>query len=771
MRMLLSFAAILGLFLLPNSQVNSQELVNLGKDPVWVTTQSGAVATWSPDSPTTIELRDEHSLLVTQSLDVPPKTLLHAMAVLSSGDLVAITSRNSLLRWKMGSRQAVEQALATDDLSAPCGFLTEGRIAYGNTAKGCEFWDTSDGQTIAEVGCPMGDNLKSVHAMTDSSKMLIVFEYHFGWVDLAAPKQPAFIELKGPIQAVLASPSNRFIAALSDDRIELADMVQETHEYVDRKVSNDVAFCGKDDEYLLVGRGRSSDFGVDVWSIGGGLPSLSFARSLETRIGGAISSVPGSSDLIYVTKSSRGKCLTRDSLISGDGYSFGPIIDHWSDHQEKLVTHMAVSASGNSLVCVTGDAVVSVWDMHSPVHYHMSSRHSAKSRTSDTSQMPTITRQVNLSGTVVDVDVSANEHWVAIRMLSGEVFALELGAGLRTATVRCIDLNRYSDGDFTSGTSIEDLDISPTKRVLAICTDRGMSLVRPQTGEELWYASDKYRAPRFSRDGTKMLFCSSQYTYNLNLLNGKTVQLSSWGSAELGSWDERLGVDLFLDHKIAVIDPSMGAVLAYLKPDYVNSRGQTDISSDHRFVATLAAKREGSGYGLQVFEARSGRSVGAIPIDLDGFRSVRFIGDNSLIAVGDGRQVKIYDYRKNRVVQKLRDRPRQKSDSQGSYSATGVVAGGWANEVSSGVSDNIASFNQMDYNLATHRIALAGQESVGLWDAESGDCIWNMPFQGGLCTALQFSVTGGELCVGTKEGFVYIFTLPKSLIMNDVSAK
>jgi WD40 repeat protein len=164
--------------------------------------------------------------------------------------------------------------------------------------------------------------------------------------------------------------------------------------------------------------------------------------------------------------------------------------------------------------------------------------------------------------------------------------------------------------------------------------------------------------------------------------------------------------------------------------------------------------------GIEVLDLLNQSTVSAIPISDDGIYGVAFIGDGSRLAVCGHTRVRLYDYKKKRMVFEFpepEDKPKKKDDEF-------VPLVGLPSKIFVENSGSFASIGprvilNMAYHDATSVMAIANFSAVSFWDVNTGKLKWTTAIEGFRIAALSFSGDGSKLAVAHDEGRLTILDL------------
>ena len=706
---------------------DDQGIVDLGEDAVYAYNEMGnGIVAWTPGNPIRVirTLTGEDF----SKLKVPPSVNLAWLGVGEDWSVVALTDTGAVYRWDKANGFAPRELELTEKLRQPAGMLAGGMFATVDDETALIL---QGDEVAAQIESEGRGDLLGVFENTLQEELCGVFEKGARWYDVENETTKE-VEFAGEAFTAFRSPEGEYVAVVGSTRIELIDLSTKEAEYVEKDGSGQVMFCGAEDEYLVF---ASNENRIDVWDLSAGLKNYRYDRSIDDRVAGAVVAIQGTDILVYCgeTRSGRDPCLIEYDLSSKQQteHEAERILqdENWDIHL------MAGAASKNKMVLQSGRGLVTVWNISTLLNV-VGQKANARNNLTETFA---VERTVSPQDRVRHIDMLRSGSGAIIVHESASPLYLCLAASYSPVEEKRIRFVR----DGGSVETVRKVDVAPNGKTAVAVLGSGVSVLDTKSGKERGFIKGSFMNAAVSVDGRRVFLARSNGGEIVDLETGRMSGLLPWNPKPFSTRGRLISGLKLNDGRMGVIDVSIGEIVSLIECSYVQAGGKTDVSPDRARFAVGNRLQNGSGYGIEFFDLKSGEGIGSIPVEGRTICGIAVLSGENEVAVCNESGVKVYDYRRRRVVREFPVHVEQVSDEETPVAATAIASLSWRDESNSGWSTNDSRFIDMKPGL-DDRALIVASDNVGVWNLASGQPIWRLPYR---TSEYSLGATSGNVTV------------------------
>lgn len=726
------------------------------------------LAVWASNAPANIDIYQSGSTKRYGQLELPPNGSERIVGIrfgTKPGDGIAAISRTGLwMRWLVagGLPSETKQLDAAKGLKSLTRFSPDGTWAVCATFDGWSAWNLATGEKIADSDSSDGETQEIV-ILRKGNAFLSVGTKGATWFDVpqrTALKRVEDIKIRTGTSKI--SINKKYVAGNGDDKVHIFEVDAMLADFADFKletVQKEFSF-GRED-YLLVSNYEPYKSPIDAWNLKGGLKDFRFANPITDRTNGSFAGFPNSNNIVFIGQSEKSYPKHEGILVKQiddkNTYAFGGGSIHSDRSSDLKYPFIGISSNEEYLVVNYGDREVQIWNLVDYSRYFQSKE--GKRRDFSSGPGGVMLGLFELPRSVESASWFCGDEYVVLKLVDGNEFLVSLMKGFDRFDSTLVSLR--SPDSMGGSNRIDDIEFSPNGKLISVKCSHDMSVLEAESGREVFSKGDWVASPVggwFNRSSNKLLVADRNgwHTIDLSSKAATTTRNLNQGRYIVGS---QLATKIFIDDKLSVIDPDQPARIRTfdLKP---GDCGPIEMSPDCRRVAV--AGRNSDGTTLEIFDVESGESFSKINIEKDGAYDVAFVGDGSLVAVCGGSKIRIYDYKRRRLVKEFPKETKEPKRIELSGLPGTVPMQRTIDRLSSmGLLYRQESpFGAMDYHPASNRIAVCRNNFVEIWDLEKENVLFKTGLQAIRGTAIAFSPDGKSVAVGQEDQWIQILKLP-----------
>ena len=722
------------------------------------------VAVWASNAPAKIDVYLYGKTNTYGSLEVPlqeNETIVGIRFGSKPGDgIYALSSNGKWMRWLIASGQPAEVKQFEDasGLKSMSRFSADGNWGVCATLDGWSAWDIGSGKLIAKSDGKDGQTLELAILQTGNA-FLSVGTTGATWFDVQQKKIASRIsDIEIDAGKSKTSPGRKFIAGAGKEKVHIFEVDAMLADFADFKPSNDQAdFDFANDRYLLVSTFEQYKKPIDVWNLKTGLKDFRFANPIPDRTKGPIAAFPKSDQVLFIGK--------RDDFPSHAGflvkpidgkstYSFGDSLVASSASDKQSYPFLKISPSEEYLLVANGERELQVWKLG---NYSVRSFKDQSQRKIAEQPSGSMLGLFDLPSTAIKAEFFGDESMVRLTLVDGNEFLINMRTGFDRFDSISIQ-ERETDGTFMdyARSRIQELDFSPDGKLLLYQTNRVFSVVDPSTGKEVYSNPKEVIKGWFDSTSQRVMLATSSEWQKVDLRSKGVSTANRIPKANIKA-NSKLATRIFIDRKLAVIDPDQFAEIARLDVE-AGQCGPAELSPDGKWLA-VTMRENGSGEILEIFDMSTMESYSKIKVEKDGIYDIAFIGDASQVAVTGGNQVRIYDYKRSRMVKAFPEK--EKVERPKLSDSTGTVVMRRAMASVNMVSYGDAPIGSMAFHQPSNRMAIGRKGHVEIWDVENATLLFHCGLECNYISAIAFSPDGKQVAAGGSKNWIQILQLPQ----------
>ncbi len=339
-----------------------------------------------------------------------------------------------------------------------------------------------------------------------------------------------------------------------------------------------------------------------------------------------------------------------------------------------------------------------------------------------------------------------------------------------------LTLDSNDDGRPRKYTTLKQLHFSRSgHQVVAVTSAKKspVAIYATHTGKLRHASTFKANRVEFTAGAERLYMIGSKGAGFCDPLTGRVERVANYrlgGSWKCGERPVFGRISVNRESTKVLFDPVSGLAISRIEPTEVRTSGLNASSPDGALMAFVGPCTSRSGYGLEIIDVASGKSMSAFPLEINSYLDLDFTADGRFVLVATSGGVVKIDYRKRESSKLLS----MLSEPTFSFAAGGGTAAaavlGAATEL--GFSGNethiVDPIRSMD--VTTNGWIFTGHVSgtVTVWDATTGEketMIANPPHS---IDVLSVSENGRWLACGPKRGGVaYLLDLRRHLPHRD----
>lgn len=722
------------------------------------------LAVWASNDPKKIDIYRTRDRKFYGSLELPGKegeAIVGIRFPTKQGEgIFALSNTGTWMRWLVASDQPVEvrQMAGAKGLRSLSRFSADNSWVVCATFNGWAVWDLNSGEKIAESDEADGPT-QELAILKSGNAFLSVGTKGATWFDIKQnkiAKRVSGIEIDAG--SCKTSPGKKFIAGLTKGKVHIFEVDALLADFADFKPETEKPeFSFAKDNYLLVANFEQYRNPIDAWNLTGGLKDFRFANPITDRTNGSFTGFPESDRVVFVGENDNGYPKTEGIMVkpidNKKPYAFGRGSIQSRQSSDVKYSFLSVSSKEDYLIVGHGDREVQVWSLDEYVDHFTNDNWA---RTFKVRPSGTMLGLFELPRSIESARWYGGDEFVVLKLVDGNEFLVSLRKGFDRFESKLVR-SRNGD-DFGGSAEFQDIEYSPDGKLICCRDSHELFVLDAISGDEVFARIKSNIGGWFNQASNRLLTADSEgwYVVDLNSKATSTVRNLPQGKYRSSS---QLASKIFIEKRLAVIDPDQPAVIRTFDRE-PGDCGPIEISADGRRVAV--AGRNSDGTTLEVFDVESGESYSKINIEKDGAYDLAFVGDGSQVAVCGGNKIRIYDFKRRRL---LKEFPKESTEPKriefDDTTGTQVMIRAAMSLGSSGLFYRWNSpLGAMDYHPATNRIAVCRNNFVEIWDVEKESILFKTGLESEGGTAIAFSPDGTQVTVGQKNHFIQILTLP-----------
>lgn len=720
-------ASFLFVLMIPQFSIAADGLIPLGRGAVVAYPQTGlGIASWTPEDPSKLVVFNKDGGRASE-LSVPDSAgAIQSISVSPTWTITAFSDTGSIIEWSKGNSYKAEVKKVESNTGTLAGQISE-QVLYALNEGQIVFLDGSTSKQLGAVR--FAGSLQ--HVVSGKTSVLVLSSTEAILLAIDSFK-PVFepVAIQESYGKAVVSQENRLVAIDNGDRVEVFDLQERKHEYVDGQGVDDLCFAGRNNRLLVVGRDYEHRYKTDIWDLGTSLSDFSYKRSIDDRNGGAITGIPGTDDIVYFsTQKISGKaCLARSSLQEGNRQEMDAMPFLKNADGGPLLYAIAASSNGSFVLASSGDGTASIWKLADTVKQLVTVGSRTKTREQRVAEEALVVGEHQFESVVQEVETLPNEIGAVLTAKDNTRYFLSF-TGYPMVRQKVFDFLRETPtGLGDGGADIRFADLSKDGRYLAATISTGISVVDLAEPQEKHFAAGSYLSGWFSNADDQLLVVGSSGTKKIAIERGLESGETAWSEGERLGEDERVIAGVIFQGGIhAVLGAKTGNIISQLKVDYLSGRTKSCVSADGLLCAIAGGIRDGRGEGVQVFDVVSARSTASVPLDLAfSMVDVAFLNGNRELAICDTMGVTIFDYRRKRVVRRFPEKAAETLvDDAPSPFLTDVL--GQPARINAGSLGFLPRSNvvAMGVHPKLNIVAIGGHDFVAVYASDSGKRLWH----------------------------------------------